>query len=178
MLFLKEYNINCTLFPLGFSVCFWLLLSCADTFVPQELLFSLDEVELSAFKPAIYFEASIETEDAQIWDAHRHTFIIRPLGKTPFYGVIQLYILSQPWDQSTLPPYGNIVEQYNLQLSENQTAEIQLQTPRVYDSPNLYSMLYVEGEGEVSGSIVMKPTIWAQADREEEWLYNVMSYRY
>ena len=156
--------------------CFFI--GCANTFLPEELLFALDDVSLSAVKPAIYIEAFIDTENDHIWEAHQHIFTIQQTGKTPFSGVIQLYRLPYPWDQSTLPPYGSIVEQYNIHVPLGAATEFVMQTPVVSDSPFLYSMLYVEGEGEITGNIIMTPTIWVQPNQEQEWTYSVMSFRY
>lgn len=154
------------------------LFSCAPSFLPQELLFSITNIHFSPYEPAIYLVSSIETEEEDVVEAQQQNFVFHHHGNTSFSGTISLYMLPIPWDQNTLPPFGNIVFSQDIHLIQDQPIIITMDTPRIQSKKELHSFIYVEGEGELFGDIEMKPTIWAQANKRELWSYSVLSYRY
>lgn len=154
------------------------LFSCAPSFLPQELLFSITDIHFSPYEPAIYLVSSIDTEEEDVWEAQQQHFVFHHYGDTSFYGSISLYMLPIPWDQNTLPPYGNVVYTQDIQLIQDQPIIITMDTPKFQGQQELHSFIYVEGEGELFGDIEMKPTIWAHPSKRDLWTYSVLSYRY
>jgi hypothetical protein len=155
-----------------------LLLCCAPSFVPQELLFSIEDVRFSSYEPAIYLISSIESEEENIWEAQQQTFEFRHQGNTSFSGTLQVYLLSIPWDQNTLPPLGRVVDSIDVHLIQDEPYTLTMKTPIVQEEKSLHTLIYVEGEGQLEGNIIMTPTIWAHPDKQDKWEYSILSYRY
>ena len=155
-----------------------ILFSCAPSFVPQELLFSIDDVRFSAYEPAIYLISSIESSEENIWEAQQQTFEFTHQGNTSFSGTVQIYLLSIPWDQNTLPPLGKVVDSKDLHIIQDQPLTLTMTTPIVREEESLHTLIYVKGEGQLEGDIIMKPTIWVHPDKQEMWEYSILSYRY
>ena len=158
---------------------FFFLLGCNPTFVPQELIFSIRDVTLNPYHPAIYLISSVNTNgDDNIWDAQQQKFEIEHHGESPFIGSLSLYVLSFPWDQSTLPPLGRVVDTAEIQLQQNKPASFTLTTPIINSNEDLYTLLYIQGEGSLIGDLLVYPTVWADPNKTSSWDYEIQSFRY
>ena len=157
---------------------FLFLFGCNPNYFPQELIFSIRDVTLSPYEPAIYLISSVETQEENIWDGHQLRFQIEHNGESPFYGSLSLYVLSFPWDQSTLPPMGRVVDSAPIQLQQNKPASFSLSTPIIESQDELHTLLYIQGEGTLQGDILVYPTVWADPNKSELWNYEIQSFRY
>ena len=99
-------------------------------------------------------------------------------GDSPFYGSLSLYVLTTPWDQSTLPPLGRIMDTVQIQALQNKPASFSLSTPIIESQKELHTLLYIQGEGTLQGDLLVYPTIWADPDKSETWSYEIQSFRY
>tara|TARA_B100000683_G_C12336178_1_gene492654 strand:+ start:273 stop:749 length:477 start_codon:yes stop_codon:yes gene_type:complete len=157
---------------------FLFLLGCNPTFLPQELIFSIRDVTFNAYEPAVYLISSVDTQEENVWDAHQQRFVMEHHGGSGFYGSLSLYTLTVPWDQSTLPPLGKIVDSAQIQLHQNKPASFSLSTPIIPAQEELYTLLYIQGEGTIQGDLLVYPTVWADPNKTETWNYEIQSFRY
>lgn len=152
--------------------------SCNSSFAPQELIFSIRDITLSAYEPAIYLISSVSSQKEHIWDAHQQRFVLEHHGESNFSGSLSLYVLSIPWDQSTLPPLGKVVDSAQVHISNSKPASFSLTTPIMENHTELYTLLYAQGEGTLQGDLLLYPTVWVDPNASEEWNYEVQSFRY
>ena len=157
---------------------FLFLFSCNTTFLPQELIFSIRDVTFSPYQPAIYLISSVDTQEENVWDAQQQRFEMKHHGESPFYGSVSLYVLTIPWDQSTLPPLGRVVDSVQIQAQQNKPMSFVLSTPIIESPKELYTLLYFQGEGTLHGDLLVYPTIWADPNKSETWNYEIQSFRY
>ena len=154
------------------------LFGCNPNFMPQELIFSIRDVTLNAYEPAVYLVSSVDAQGDNIWDAHQQRLVMEHHGESGFYGTLSLYVLTIPWDQSTLPPLGKIVDSAQVQVLQNKPASFSLSTPIITSQEDLYTLLYIEGEGSLKGDVLVYPTVWADPNKTDAWNYEIQSFRY
>jgi hypothetical protein len=156
------------------------LFCCSPSFVPQELTFAIEDVQFSAYEPAIYLISTIESTEENIWEAQQQSFEITHQGNSSFSGTVQIYVLSIPWDQNTLPPLGKVVDSKDLHIIQNQPHTVTMKTPIIQENEDesVHTLIYVEGEGQLEGNIIMKPTVWVHPDKQDLWEYSILSFRY
>ena len=153
-------------------------LGCNPKFVPQELIFSIRDVSFSPYEPAIYLVATVDSQEENIWNAQQQRFEMKLDGDSAFYGTMSLFVLNIPWDQSTLPPIGTVVDSVEIQALQNKPFSLDLSTPIITSSQELHTLLYIQGEGTLFGDLLVYPTIWADPNQNEAWNYEIQSFRY
>ena len=157
---------------------FLFLFACNPTFIPQELIFSIRDITFSPYEPAIYLVSSVQTQEDNVWDAQQQKFEMKHHGGTAFYGSLSLYVLTIPWDQCTLPPLGRVVDSIQIQAQQNKPVTFSLSTPIIESQEELYTLLYIQGEGTINGDLLVYPTIWADPNKSDTWSYEIQSFRY
>ena len=146
--------------------------------MPQELIFSIRDITLSAYEPAIYLVSSIHATEDNIWEEQQQTFVLEHHGESNFTGILSLYVLTIPWDQSTLPPLGKVVDTAQVHLTNGKHASFTLDTPILDSHSDIYTLLYAQGEGSLQGDLLLYPTVWADPNASDQWNYEIQSFRY
>ena len=122
----------------------------------------LESIELSPRKPALYFmaELQINPEAEKHFAYHEIAYDLQLESPDGFQGEIQLYNLDTQWDQRTLPPEGELQDSQSFRLMANKYVQFELLTHELDISAPSHTMIYVEGEGNLTGNTIFQPRVW------------------